>query len=149
MGYHDQQDVQSWLPVIYGWNLLLDENGGPNIGPFFCGGLATLDSRTGELTYSGQYKALAHFSRFVQRGATVHGTRVVNDGPDMSMYGREVFLLVETCALRNPDGILNLVIVNPNRFKRQMQVRQGGEWWYIEMLPESVSTVVFEKDNGS
>ncbi len=129
-----------------GWNLMLDENGGPNIGPFFCAGLATLNSQTGEITFSGQAKALAHFSRFVKRGATVHASRVVNDGQDMSKYGHEIFLPVETCALRNPDGTLNLVIVNPNKFKRQMQVKQGGQWWYIEMLPESVSTVVFENE---
>ncbi len=129
-----------------GWNLLLDENGGPNIGPFSCGGLATLDSRTGEIRFSGQYRAFAHFSRFVRRGAAVLPSRVINDGQDMFRFGTEVFRPLETCALNNPDGSLILVIVNPNQFKRQTQVMRDGTWWYIEALPESVSTVVFEKE---
>ncbi len=47
-----------------GWNLLLDETGGPNIGPYFCGGLVTLNSISGELSYSGQYHAFRHLSHF-------------------------------------------------------------------------------------
>lgn len=154
---HYATDVCKWGTMIAkafnhgcrsftGWNLMLDENGGPNIGPFFCGGLATLHSQTGEITYSGQYKALAHYARFVKRGATVHASHVINDGQEIFKYGSETFSPVETCAFCNPDGTRVLVIVNPNKFKRQMQIKQGGEWWYIEMLPESVSTVIFEKD---
>ncbi|MBE6703069.1 MAG: hypothetical protein E7585_06635, partial [Ruminococcaceae bacterium] len=41
---------------LCGWNLMLDETGGPNVGPFFCGGLITRDYTTGALSYSGQYK---------------------------------------------------------------------------------------------
>jgi glucosylceramidase len=45
-----------------GWNLMLDETGGPNVGPFFCGGLVTRNSNDNSLAYSGQYKAFKHFA---------------------------------------------------------------------------------------
>ena len=41
---------------IVGWNLLLDENGTPNIGPFSCGGLLTVDSRTHQLTVAASIR---------------------------------------------------------------------------------------------
>ena len=52
---------------IVGWNLLLDEKGTPNIGPFSCGGLLTVDSKTHQLTRSGQYWAFAHYSKSIAR----------------------------------------------------------------------------------
>ncbi len=61
MGRNHVKSTEARLPHLYRLNLLLDEVGGPNIGPFFCGGLATLNSQTGELTYSGQYRAFSHF----------------------------------------------------------------------------------------
>lgn len=51
------------------WNFALDELGRPNIGPFPCGGFVTINSQTKAITHSGQYWALAHYSRFIQRGA--------------------------------------------------------------------------------
>ncbi len=129
-----------------GWNLLLDETGGPNVGPFFCGGLATLNHQTGEITYSGQSRALAHFSRFVQRGAMVHAASLAGDGTNMFGFAPErPWWEVQACAFGNPDGSHVLVLVNSNASKRQVQYRYGGEWWYIELLPNSASTIVFEK----
>jgi glucosylceramidase len=54
---------------ITGWNLALDEQGRPNIGPFSCGGLVTIHSQTKEITRSGQYWAFAHFSKAIRRAA--------------------------------------------------------------------------------
>lgn len=129
-----------------GWNLMLDETGGPNVGPFFCGGLATLNSQTGEITYSGQSKALAHFTKFVQRGAMVHATELAGDGVTMFGFATDKpWWAVESCAFNNPDGSHVLVLANSNATKRQIQYQYGGQWWYIELLPNAVSTVVFEK----
>src|SRR5271169_527763 len=61
--------LQNWCRCIMGWNLALDEHGKPNIGPFPCGGVVTIDSKTHAITRSGQYWALTHFSRGVRRGA--------------------------------------------------------------------------------
>jgi glucosylceramidase len=56
---------------IIAWNYALDEHGKPNVGPFNCGGLITVDSQTRALTYSGQYKAFDQFSRHIPRGSRV------------------------------------------------------------------------------
>ncbi|MDD4850652.1 MAG: hypothetical protein PHO10_08120, partial [Gemmiger sp.] len=51
------------------WNYALDETGSPNIGPFPCGGLVTVDSQTKEVSKSSMYYALQHFSTVIRRGA--------------------------------------------------------------------------------
>src|SRR5260370_40552587 len=60
------------------WNLALDERGRPNIGPFDCGGLVQIHSRTKEITQTGLYWALAHHARAFRRGAVIvasHGAK--------------------------------------------------------------------------
>ncbi len=61
--------LQNWCRSLTAWNIALDEKGKPNLGPFPCGGMVTVDSQSSEISYSGQYYAIAHFSRFVKRGA--------------------------------------------------------------------------------
>lgn len=148
------EDYCKWASVIInalshncrsftGWNLLLDENGAPNIGPYFCGGLATLSSVTGELSYSGQYRAFKHISKFIRPGAKVYNVSIKGDGKRYSSYphiGTEVLAV----AAENTDSGKVLIMCNPNEHKRQMQYEIGGEVFYFELLPKSVSTVVFE-----
>src|SRR6516165_7196966 len=54
--------LRNWSRCFIAWNLALDEAGNPNLGPFNCGGVVTIDSKTGEITRSGQFWALAHYA---------------------------------------------------------------------------------------
>lgn len=126
-----------------GWNLLLDETGGPNIGPFFCGGLATRDSQTGELSYSGQYRALQHFSGFIKKNVRIFTAKADIQGMNISAFPRHS-IPVEVCAAQNENGSFVLQIINAAGEKAQLQYFYKGKWWYIESLPNSLSTVVFK-----
>ncbi len=128
-----------------GWNLMLDETGGPNIGPFFCGGLVTRNMADGTLRYSGQYKAFGHISHFVRPGAKVYPVEVTFDAPTIHQYPN-VGEPVEAVLTVNPNGTRVLILANHNSTKRQVQIFLDGQWWYVELLPDSVSTVVFEKE---
>ncbi len=130
------------MKSFLGWNLLLDETGGPNIGPFFCGGLATLNSQTGELSYSGQYRALDHFSRFVKPGACIYPATADIQGQQLFSYPK-LSREVECTVAKNPDGSTVLHIVNGAEGKAQLQYAYGGQLWYIEALPNTLNTVVF------
>lgn len=127
-----------------GWNLLLDENGAPNVGPFGCGGLATLDSQTHELTYSGQYRAFKHFSHFIKRGAKIYPVTFEFDS-DVCLFSypsnRKKIVGVKAV---NPDGSEILELINPNPSKTQSQYFRDGKWWYIELQPNTAATVVFD-----
>lgn len=126
-----------------GWNLMLDEKGGPNIGPFFCGGLVTKNSVTGELSFSGQYKAFRHIAHFMEKDADIFPVKVGTNALCMFAYPKFANEVIGT-AVKNPDGKLVLLLANPNGSKVQTEVTAGGSNWYIELLPNSVSTVVFE-----
>jgi len=123
------QVTRNWCGSITGWNLALDEKGRPNIGPFSCGGLVTIHSQTKEITRSGQYWAFAHFSRNVRRGAK----RFESSG---RVTG------VDHVAFENPDGKKVLVVTNADAAKA-VTVQQAGKNVEVELLPKSVSTLVW------
>ena len=112
---------------ITAWNFALDEHGKPNIGPFSCGGLVTIDSQTRAITQSGQYWAFAHFSRFIKRGAR----RVQSSGTDLPH-----------AAFANPDGSRVVVIANPGT-SRSVAVRESGRVG-VPLNANSVTTLLWK-----
>ncbi len=127
-----------------GWNLMLDETGGPNVGPFFCGGLVTRNYASGEISYSGQYKAFRHFTNVIptSQAYPLHFDR---DELAMFSFDRTGKLYTEGCVVENGTRNTTLVLVNPSMKKEQIQYFYVGKWWYIEMLPNTIATIVFEK----
>lgn len=153
---HYENDWCKWVTMMIktmecgystftGWNLMLDETGGPNIGPFFCGGLVTRNSMDGSLSFSGQYKAFTHVSGFVRPDAKVYPVYVTNDAPMIHQYPK-VGEPVEAVMAQNSDKSRVLILANHNDTKRQVQICVDDQWWYVELLPDSVSTVVFDKE---
>lgn len=126
-----------------GWNLMLDETGGPNVGPFFCGGLVTRHRDGSGLDFSGQYKAFRHFGRVAHSGACSYAVEFGKSNDSMFVYPSFPRPLVGTFT-EQADGTASLVLVNPNGEKAQVQFEYGGELWYIELLPDTLATVVFE-----
>jgi len=121
--------LRNWARCIVGWNLLLDENGRPNIGPFRCGGLVTLDSQTHKISSSGQYWAFAHYSKLIQRGARV----IASDGqlPGIDHVGFE-----------NPDGSHVLVLTNQGE-ARAVQCELKRQALDLTLDPDSVTTLAW------
>lgn len=128
-----------------GWNLMLDENGGPNIGPYFCGGLVTRNSVSGALSYSGQYKTFGHISRFFGKGAKIVETQTsVNNISGCLSKFPELYRELCVTAFENPDGTLVYILTNADSKKRQVQLETSEGYYYAELLPNSISTVVVE-----
>ncbi len=119
--------LKNWARCIVGWNLLLDEKGTPNIGPFHCGGLVTVDSTTHKITRSGQYWAFAHYSKMIQRGAIV----IASQG---EMAG------VDHIAFENPDGSNVLVITNQGP-EQPVQCLVGARTLDLTLEHDSVTTL--------
>lgn len=125
-----------------GWNLMLNEMGGPNIGPYLCGGLVTRDSITGELSYSGQYKAFCHIAPYINEKSRISSV-VTSD-----VFGEEIHCYpkckkeITGFAIDNQDGKLVLVLINPNEGKLQTKFHMKDVWWYAELMPNSISTLI-------
>ncbi len=114
---------------ITAWNFALDEKGLPNIGPFACGGLVTVNSGTKEISYSGQYHAFAHYSRILRRGATCFDSQ---GGPGN----------VAHVAFENPDGTRVLILTN-NGPAATAQVQLDNWMMSVPLEEKSVVTLTW------
>jgi len=114
---------------ITAWNFALDERGRPNIGPFQCGGLVTIDSETREISYSGQYHAFAHYSRFVRRGAR--------------RFRSEGALALQHASFENSDGRRVLIVTNPGA-PRSVDIQLGGKHSQVTLTANSITTLAWE-----
>jgi glucosylceramidase len=121
--------LRNWAKCIVSWNLVLDESGKPNIGPFSCGGLVTLNSRTHEIVRSGQYWALAHYSKVIQRGGRVFGSW--GDLPG-----------VDHLAVENPDGTRALVLTNKGT-ERRIQCTLASQSLNIDLPANSITSLLW------
>lgn len=119
--------LRNWCRSITAWNFALDEHGRPNIGPFSCGGLVTVHSKSKDISYSGQYWAFAHYSRFIHRGAR----RIDSQSTATDLHH---------VAFENPGGRRVLVLTNTGP-SRNCQVRSGDQAATIALNPSSVTTV--------
>ncbi len=122
--------LRNWAECIVAWNLVLDENGKPNIGPFNCGGVVTLDSKTQKISHSGQYWAFAHYSKFIQRSA-----RVVTSQGEIAGISHVAF--------QNPDGSYVLVVTNQGASEQKIQCGLGAQALDLALEPDSITTVLF------
>jgi glucosylceramidase len=121
--------LRNWARCIIGWNLALDEKGRPNIGPFTCGGIVTINSTTHEVVRSGMYWALAHYSRDIKRGAR----RFESEGS---------LEKVSHVAFANPDGTSAAILTNAGA-DRTERVQLAGKVVDVAMPADSVTSLTW------
>ncbi|HEY2472322.1 MAG TPA: glycoside hydrolase family 30 beta sandwich domain-containing protein [Terracidiphilus sp.] len=138
--------IRNWSRSITVWNLALDENGTPYIGhheegdivpgaPTTGRGLITIDSKTREVTRSGRFWALAHYTKHVRRGAKVILTNGVAD--TATQPSAEI---ISHVGFRNPDG--SYVVVLSNRgAETRIQLVLGSSSLSLELPSDSVHTL--------
>ena len=121
--------LRNWSRCIIGWNLALDEKGQPNIGPFPCGGVVTINSQTKEITRSGQYWALAHYSKAIRRGAKRFDSQGITEN-------------VSHVAFENPDGSKAAVLTNTGD-EKTVQLQMAGMTAEVVLPKDSVATLAW------
>ncbi|MBE5732967.1 MAG: hypothetical protein E7353_08060 [Clostridiales bacterium] len=148
-------DARKWATMISralkcgyksftGWNLVLNEDGGPNVGPFFCGGLITYDRRDNSFAYSGQYKAFSQIVPYINAKSVIYPiTSDKKHGFNMPHFPSAVHP-VEGFMVDNANEIV-MILVNNNDKKAQTQLECMGQNWYIELMPKTLSTVIIKK----
>jgi glucosylceramidase len=109
---------------------VLDEKGKPNVGPFSCGGVITVETGSHKVTRSGQYWAFAHYARHMKRGARVIAANGIGGGEKG----------VTLTSVRNPDGGFVAVLANRGA-ERRVQLVMGGRELDVELPAESLQTL--------
>jgi glucosylceramidase len=83
------------------WNVLLDQEGGPNHVQNYCFAPIHANTETGELTFMNSYYYLGHFSKFVRPGARLIISSSTLDN-------------LLTAAFLNKDGRIAVIVMNPS-----------------------------------
>src|SRR4029079_4751889 len=98
-GHSMINDLNNGTTAWTDWNILLDENGGPNHVGNFCFAPLHADTKADELIYMNSFYYIGHFSKFIRPGAQ----RVI------SSSNRDK---LQTTAFINSNGKLALVVLN-------------------------------------
>lgn len=130
-GYSLINDFNSGAGGWTDWNMLLDDQGGPNHVGNFCFAPIHADLKTGKLLYTNSYYYLGHFSRFIKPGAR----RVA------ASSGRDKLM---TTAFENKDGKLVIVVMNKTKDKVPYYLWIKGQAAETVSLPHSISTFIVQ-----
>ncbi|MHA6530614.1 glycoside hydrolase family 30 protein [Paenibacillus sp. BAC0078] len=114
------------------WNMALDENNGPTVPGFgrsTCRGIVRIDQQTGELAYTLDYYALAHFSKVIRPGALR-----IDSAPSHESIRSVAFL--------NLDGSIAVVLFNDGEAEAAVAVKlpETGEV-SLHMPPKSAVSI--------
>ncbi|MBN9350983.1 MAG: glycoside hydrolase family 30 protein [Chitinophagaceae bacterium] len=111
------------------WNILLDENGGPNHAGNFC--FAPVHSIYGkELHYTNSYYYIGHFSKFIRPGAVRINASATRNA-------------LSATAFKNKDGNIAVVVMNSGENPMDYYLCYRGKSAKVKSLPHSISTLVF------
>jgi glucosylceramidase len=112
------------------WNILLDEQGGPNHAGNFCFAPVHADTKKGELIFTNSFYYIGHFSKFIRPGA-----RRINSSSNRDN--------LQTTAFQNADGKIAVVVMNQTEKSISYLLWMNGKAAKMESLPHSISTLVF------
>lgn len=127
--------LRNWARCICVWNLLLDENGRPDISipprPFHRGGLVSMDTKSHEITRSGSYYAFAHYSKTIKRGAHIFAS--TGEVPGIAHVAAE-----------NADGSRVVVMTNDQGgVEQRVQCTLASHALNVVLPPDSITSLVW------
>jgi glucosylceramidase len=132
-GHSMVNDLNRWTVGWVDWNLLLDEQGGPNHVGNFCSAPVIADTRVCSLegvTLNPSYYYIGHFSRFIRPGAE----RIIS-APTLET--------LETTAFRNADGRVVVVVMNRTDQPIAFALKYQGGAAMTEAPAHSITTYRF------
>jgi glucosylceramidase len=145
----DFEDGDFWGRQIFGdleagasawiyWNMILDQDGGPwlvspihgNPDPNIQHPVVIVNRNTKQVTYTGCYYYLAHFSKFVRPGAVRVGVKGSAQG-------------VRCLGFKAPDGGLVAQLINSRQEQKEVGLNFRGEWLSLTLPPLSMTTCLW------
>lgn len=125
------RDFENWSEGYIDWNLMLDDKGGPTYVGNFCESPVMLDGKGG-VVYNPSYYYIAHFSRFIDAGAS----RIFCAGGGNGLY---------QTAYKNPDGKIIIVIMNATASDKRVTIDADGNGFGAELCAHSIITAVYDE----
>jgi glucosylceramidase len=120
-------DLNRWTVGWIDWNLVLDQQGGPNHVGNFCSAPIHTDAATDSFSLQSSYYYLGHFARFVRPGA--HRVLCASSRQD-----------IEATAFRNVDGVVAVVLMNRTGQAQRLELRIDETRGVADLPPRSIAT---------
>lgn len=130
-GYSMINDFNCGTAGFTDWNILLNEQGGPNHVGNFCFAPVIADTRNGTLHYTSSYYYIGHFSKFLRPGAKRIATSTNRDK------------LLAT-AFTNANGKTAIIVMNTSNDTMDYKLWINGYAAKVKNLPHSIVTLVIE-----
>lgn len=130
-GYSMINDFNSGATGWTDWNILLDENGGPNHVGNFCFAPVHCDTRNGELIYTNAFYYIGAFSKFVRPGA--HRIAVSANRAGLQSTG-----------FMNKDGSIVVIVMNSTDQPIAYHLILKGQETDTQSLPHSIATLIIK-----
>ena len=122
-------DLNRWTVAWIDWNLILNEQGGPNHVGNYCSAPIIVDTRSQDLLYQSSYYYIGHFSRFILPGDKIINSKNTND-------------TIDVLSSINDQNIVNTVIQNKNESCVEINYYRGNVNSVFSIPGRSIVTVV-------
>ena len=122
-------DLNRWTVAWIDWNLILNEQGGPNHVGNYCSAPIIVDTRSQDLLYQSSYYYIGHFSRFILPGDKIINSKNTNDK-------------IDVLSSINDQNIVNTVIQNKNESCVEINYNRDNMNSVFTIPERSIITVV-------
>ena len=126
-------DLNRWTVAWIDWNLILNEQGGPNHVGNYCSAPIIVDTRSQDLLYQSSYYYIGHFSRFILPGDKIINSKNTND-------------TIDVLSSINDQNIVNTVIQNKNESCVEINYNRDNMNSVFSIPERSIVTVVDDID---
>lgn len=125
-------NFRAGVSTFLDWNLLLDEQGGPNHVGNFCAAPVMLEPEEQDgYVKKLMYYYIGQFSRYIPAESVRIATTQYTDG-------------LEVCAFLTPSGERVLVVLNKSEENRPVVIREEEEGFHDEIAAHSIVTYVMD-----
>ncbi|MBW3112825.1 glucosylceramidase [Bacillus sp. MCCB 382] len=122
-------DLNNYLEAWIDWNMVLNEEGGPNHVGNYCDAPVIVDTVNDEVRYNSSYYYIGHFSKYVKEGARRIGCEISGEA-------------VLGTSFENPDGEIVVVVMNANDHDEEISLACGNEHFSTTLPLHSIATFI-------
>lgn len=126
-------DLLSGANGYIDWNLVLDNNGGPNHKKNYCDSPIMLNKDNTDYIKNLSFYYIAHFSKYIKRNAKVLA---------ISRYTTDI----ETLAIKNPDDSIAIIMLNKFGFDKKFNICINGFTFSDKIEAHSIITYVISEN---
>jgi len=128
--------LNHWFVGWIDWNLVLDQDGGPNHVNNFCAAPIMVDRASGEVHFTPLYYVMAHFSRYLRPGDRIVEVSTASPG-----LGPDDFRA--TAAVSRNKGNLVVIAFNKSRQPLSYDIQIGARCARVVIPGNAIQTMRF------